>query len=410
MAEASGNGRAHALYAPSAAHRWMVCPASVKATCDLPNFSSVYAAEGTVAHHVLESALNNGEDASAYVGEIVDVEIEGKPSSLIVTKEMADAVQVAIEFLRPIIEEADIWHAEQQVSLELFGAPSCYGTADFTAVVHAAGRIIIVDYKHGAGIAVEVLGNPQLKIYALAGLLGLQKRGIKGITHVQTTIVQPRIPHAAGPTRSHTYTIADLMEFGVEVLDAIERAEAPNPEFVPGEHCRWCGIETTCAARNKAIAGDVVTVISALEDGEYLTIDERERFLHRIEELGVEDFIASLRASLHKYVEEGGKLEKYKLVPKRPSRVWLKDESQTMATLKPFVESKKGGITDFYNMEFKSPSQIEKVIGKGVKARAALAGLTTSVSSGTNLVSIDDPRREALVSAEDEFDALTPDD
>ena len=406
MTKANGNDRGHAQYAPSSAHRWMVCPASVKATAGIKSVSSSYAAEGTVAHHVLEGALLDGKfNAANYIGEIIDVEIEGKDSSLIVTKEMANAVQVCLDFVRPICEEADDWHPEQQVTLELYGADSCYGTADFTAVVRMAGRIILVDYKHGAGQLVEVVDNPQLKIYGLGGLLKIGPG--TGITHVQTTIVQPRAPHPQGPIRSHTYTVAELMDFGAEVLDAIEACEADDPPYVPGEHCKWCGIEHSCGARAKAIAGDIVVVVNEMSDGMILTIDEQERFLQRIEQLGLEDFVGALRAAVHKHIEDGGTSERYKLVPKRASRVWLKDESQTIAALKPLLAKKKASTIDLYNAELKSPSQVESVVGKGVEARAIIAGLTTSVSSGTNLVSIDDVRQSAQITAEDEFDSLT---
>ena len=409
MATATGNERGHALYAPSAAHRWMICAASAKHNAMVKSLSSAYAAEGTVAHHVLEMSIVDGHYvASNHIGDIVDVEIEGKDSSLIVTKEMADAVQVALDYIRPIIEESSEHYAECQVSLALFGAPTCYGTSDFTAVVRVAGRVIVADYKHGAGVVVEVKDNPQLKIYALGTLLKLGK-AMSGITQIQTTIIQPRIPHGDGPIRSHTYTIAELMDFGYDVLAAIERCEAPNPEYVPGEHCHWCAIDGKCAAQAKAGA-DIITVVSEMADGMILSPHDQERLLERIESLGIEDFVTSLRASLHRYVEEGGTLEKYKLVPKRPSRVWLKDESQTVNALTPLLGKKKAAVTDLYNMDLKTPAQIEKVIGKGVEARTVLAGLTASVSSGTNLVSIDDPRRAAAVSAEDEFDALTPDD
>lgn len=408
MTEASGNNRGHAQYAPSAAYRWMACPASVKATAGMESLSSRYAAEGTVAHHVLEGSMLDGKfKASNWIGEIIDVEVEGKLGGMIVTKEMAEAVQVCLDFIKPIVEEADEWHPEQQITLELFGAPDCYGTGDFMARVTIAGRIIIIDYKHGAGTLVEVIDNPQLKIYGLGALLRLGKGS--GITHVQTTIVQPRAPHPQGPIRSHTYTVAELMDFGQDVLDAIDACEADNPPFVPGDHCKWCGIEDSCAARAKAIAGDIVAVISEMSDGMVLTPTEQEQFLQRIESLGLEDFVGALRGAIHKRLEDGGSSDRYKLVAKRASRVWLRDESQTIAKLQPLLAKKNASRVDLYTSEFKSPSEVEKVIGKGVEARAVLEGLTARVSSGTNLVPIDDPRQKALVNAEDEFDSLTSD-
>lgn len=384
----------------------MVCHASVKACAGLPNYSSRYAAEGTVAHHVLEQSLLQNVDAKHFIGDMVDVEIEGKMSSLIVDKPMCEAVQVALDWLRPMIEEADEWHPEQQVSLELYGAASCYGTSDFTAVIAVASRVLVVDYKHGAGVVVEVENNPQLKIYALGTLLQLPPG--THINHVQTTIIQPRTAHPLGPIRSHTYTTVELMDFGADVLYAIERCESPDAQFVPGEHCKWCGIENSCAARAKANAG-ILTVVFDMEDGMALSIDEQERLLMEMENVDIEGFVNSLRAALHKYAEDGGTLTRYKLVPKRGSRVYTKGEDVVARALVPFAQKKGKTMLDLYDMSLKSPSKIEEVIGKGKEARAALAEYTVSVSSGTNLVPVNDYRQAATISAEDEFDALTPD-
>ena len=47
---------AHALLSPSAAERWINCPASVFLNKDIPDEGSVYADEGTAAHTVMELA------------------------------------------------------------------------------------------------------------------------------------------------------------------------------------------------------------------------------------------------------------------------------------------------------------------------------------------------------------------
>ncbi|HJQ13051.1 MAG TPA: DUF2800 domain-containing protein [Gemmatimonadaceae bacterium] len=402
MSKASGNNRGHAQYAPSAAHRWMNCHASVKACLGLPSTSSHYAAEGTVAHHVLEQSLRQNVDAIHFVGDEIEVEVEGKMTTIMVDKPMCEAVQVALDWLKPWISEADEWHPEQQVSLALFGAASCYGTSDFTAVVAVAGRLLVVDYKHGQGVGVEVLDNPQLKIYGLGSLLALPPR--THITHVQTTIIQPRFHHPQGPIRTHTYTTAELMDFGADVLYAIEQCESENPAFVPGEWCKWCGIENSCAARAKASIG-VLAVIDEMADGMVLSISEQERLLQAFDQVGIVSFVDSLRAALHKYAADGGTLSHYKLVPKRASRVYTKPEAQVAAELHRYVKSGDG--LELWKSELKSPAEIEKVIGKGKLAREALAALTTSVSSGTNLVAIGDARPAAAISAEDEFDSLT---
>jgi hypothetical protein len=407
MAAASGNERAHALYAPSAAHRWMRCAASVGATAHIQSKSSVYAAEGTVAHHVLEQCLLSGDDAKKWIGEVIDVEIEGTPSSLIFDKAGAEAVQVALDWIRNVINEADEWSAEQRVSLRLIGATGCYGTSDFMAVVSMAGRIFVVDYKHGAGVPVEVKDNEQLRIYALGAILGLEPARLAGIRQVQTTIIQPRyFGHPDGPIRSWTYTVPELMDFGADVLAAIDACEGPNPTFVPGEWCKWCGIETTCTARVNAVSNEIA-VFREMEDGMVLSTAEQEQLLHNLESMDVEGFIKSLRAALHKSAEEGVPMQFYKLVDKRASRVWNKPEDEVESALELLVASRHKNDLDFRNSSLKSPAQIEELIGKGKEARALIAHYTTAVSSGTNLVPLSNPKRAAVTSAEDEFDALT---
>jgi len=41
---------AHAKLAPSAAHRWLNCPGSIRLTADIPETTSKYAEEGIAAH------------------------------------------------------------------------------------------------------------------------------------------------------------------------------------------------------------------------------------------------------------------------------------------------------------------------------------------------------------------------
>ena len=49
--------KAHAILSPSAAARWLKCPASVAMTASMPEETSPYALEGSIAHAVAESVL-----------------------------------------------------------------------------------------------------------------------------------------------------------------------------------------------------------------------------------------------------------------------------------------------------------------------------------------------------------------
>ena len=68
-----------------------------------------------------------------------------------------------------------------------------FGTAD--CIVIADGELNIVDYKHGKGVEVSAVDNPQMMLYALGALEIFD--GIYDIDSVRMTIYQPGNPISA---------------------------------------------------------------------------------------------------------------------------------------------------------------------------------------------------------------------
>ena len=68
-----------------------------------------------------------------------------------------------------------------------------FGTGD--CVIIADGTLYIVDYKHGKGVEVSAVDNPQMMLYALGALELFD--GIYDIDTVQMAIFQPRRAKAA---------------------------------------------------------------------------------------------------------------------------------------------------------------------------------------------------------------------
>ena len=58
-----------------------------------------------------------------------------------------------------------VFHCETKVSLE-FIEPGMFGTVD-AAVAEIFGRLVVIDFKYGAGVAVEPKDNTQMIYYAL---------------------------------------------------------------------------------------------------------------------------------------------------------------------------------------------------------------------------------------------------
>lgn len=222
----------HSPLGGSGAYRWMPCPGSVGLSSGIQDSESDYAAEGTAAHELAAYCLENDLDAFRSIG----VYHAGK--DIVVDKEMADAVQVYLDAVRSRYSHGPkSWNVESA-----FYCPDLhhyyYGRVDFAAP-SAPGELDIWDYKHGAGIVVEVPRNPQLMYYA-AGWL--QKLGMWSyVEQVNLYVAQPRVTwHPQGVIRRWSIGTQELHQWlHDELLPAMRRAETDD-HVESGEHCRFC--------------------------------------------------------------------------------------------------------------------------------------------------------------------------
>jgi hypothetical protein len=223
--------------------------------------SSIYAAEGSVAHAVAENALTHGRRSFEYVGLTGSyrdgenhVVIHNTPPvdnlgpgdyDFLITEEMASAVNVYLETVQQLFVTwvNPIWRIEERLDLSWL-VPGMFGTGDFTAVI-PLDRAVILDYKHGAGKLVDVGrvagDNVPLSLYAL-GTIGPDNP--HGVDKVEVYIVQPRCPHPDGPVRMISYPVVDLYAWAKNVAQpAYAAAEKPNGKLVAGDWCSWCPAE-----------------------------------------------------------------------------------------------------------------------------------------------------------------------
>lgn len=387
---------AHSTIGPSAASRWMACPGSVSLCATLPKRTSTYADEGSAAHALGEKYLR---------GQILDLSArkgmwlvqdgrewyleKAKPKSGVafeVTQDMIDAVQVYVDHIDGIESEHKVY--EKKLTMDWLH-PGIFGTMD--CGILDGDMYHVIDYKHGAGVAVEVEDNPQMMIYAL-GALG--KRAAKTtIKTVRLTIVQPRKPHPDGPVRYWDIDYADLYDWAENVLIPAARAtELENAPFVPGDkQCRWC--EASRQSKCPALLGAVqdvagMSLISPivetprLPDPGSLTVADKARVLALAALL--ETWIDNVRASALEEAQAGVQFPGLKLVHKITRRRW-RDEAQVAAALQPALGD------EIWDTKLRSPSQIEKLLGKGGKE--ALAQLTESPTGDLTLAPESDRRR-----------------
>lgn len=369
---------AHASLGASNAYRWMACPASPRMCEGLPNKSSVYAAEGTAAHALGELCLANSNHPGHYLGETIE--------GFEVTDDMAQAVAVYYDYVRGIAGPDDDVRLEQRVSLEKLSPPvPMFGTSDCIVYRQREKKLWVIDYKHGAGVPVEAIGNPQGRYYALGAMLALGKD--QPVGEVEIVIVQPRAPHPDGPIRSETVSAAALVDFAADLLDAANRTLADDAPTMPGDHCGFCTAAGICPGlRQQALA--VAQAEFGPPDPRTLAPEQVADLLQKADI--VEAWVKSLRAHAYATLENGGNIPGFKLVPKRATRKWI-NEAEAAAEVGD----------QFWDRKARTPAQVEKIFGK-----AAIEGLTVSVSSGLTMVSESDKRQAAALSAADDFTAL----
>jgi hypothetical protein len=364
---------AHSKTGASSMYRWSVCPGSVRECAKVPAYSSGYAEEGSDAHDKGAQCLRAGE-----------LKVE-----LFDDAETMEAVAEYVDYVLGEVKPGDTLLVEHRFDLSSV-YPGCFGTADAVVYKPADKLLIVVDYKHGAGLPVEVEGNPQLDYYALGALLTC---GFL-VNKVRKVIVQPRCPHRDGPVRAAPDTAAiDLLDFRADLIGYAKATEDENAPLLAGDHCRFCPASGVCPALHaKAQATALVEFSPALPyDPAKLAAALGMRDAVKAWLKGVDEFA-------YREAEAGRCPPGYKLVAKRATRSWS-SEGQVAEVLEDV------GLTAaqiYEPRDVRSPAQIEALFPKK-KLPPAVAELVKSESSGHTLVHESDPRPAARCSAAEEF-------
>ena len=385
----------HSKIGPSALHRLLNCPASHKLSQKYPKgSSSSYAAEGTVAHGIVENALGDAViDMRPDVGDVVTED----GHDVIVDQDMLDGADQMIAFCEPLRDEADTYWVEKRVDLGKLwdGNPPepIFGTVDFAAHNSVEDCLYVVDFKYGR-IPVSPFDNPQAFAYALGACYELGRFPAS----VVIVIIQPRGQDNL-PVKMSTITGLDLMMWAHETLKpGVEALFKQDARFATGDHCRFCPAKIDCPALY-ALAKKT----SRVEFGELppdpvsFSDNELGEVLDSVEVLSW--WFQQVRAEASGRIEKGISVPNWKLVPKRANRSW-KDAGAVEETLEPYGE--------FFDLKLKSPAQVEK-INRNIYERLVEEGMVDKKSSGTTLAPENDPREAAKTkSARDEFGMIDP--
>jgi hypothetical protein len=381
---------AHSPIGASSMHRWEKCPGSVRECKGVKQFESESAKEGTIAHDKCEVLL-------AY--EILKT--KKLAFNKVIEETDQDTLYACYDYVNTIKDDINESGCEPKLDENFFIEhkfdlssvhPGLFGTADCVFYNEDKKELNVYDYKHGAGHPVDVVGNVQLLYYGLGALLST---GLP-CTTVVLTIVQPRCPHPDGPIRRWEVSAMDLMEFSDRLKKAALATEDPDAPLVAGDHCKFCAVAGKCQTlRDLAVKRAMTEFDEFKDDAEKLS--EVLKWLPMIE-----DFVRNVKRYAYMQAVQGKVPLGHKLVEKRATRKWAKTEEETAQDLLEFVDLDVFDTDDFFTKKFKSPAQIEKVIGQKLPETFFI-----KESSGSVLVSEADARRELANDPADVFNEIT---
>lgn len=255
---------AHARLSPSAASRWIECPASVLLAEKFPKSDDggFFAREGTAAHALAETILNGGSLDDWAAGEGSEFTYSAD--------EMKNEVEKYISFIeeRVSVSEGATLFVEQRLPT---GVPTCWGTSDAVLVFPAEKTIEIVDLKYGKGVEVLADNNPQTRLYGAGALDEFSL--IYDLYTVRMTIVQPRLNSIS----TEELSADDLRAWRDSIIPIAKSALDGSGGFGPSEKaCRWCPASGACRAQAEAFARE------DFPDPEVLSPDEIAAELEKV--------------------------------------------------------------------------------------------------------------------------------
>ena len=383
--------RAHSLFSPSSAHRWLPCPGSAQPNYLAPDEGSPYAAEGTLAHEMAEEWLRHGPPA---------------PDD----PEMYDPVQAYVDWCIAAADGADEALIETRVDFSVYTPlPNQTGTLDFCAI-HASpvgGLAVLCDLKYGTGVRVYAKDNEQLKLYALGVFEAWD--WLYDFKRLDLRVCQPRL----GVFDEWEISRAELLAFGEYVKERSALALQPDAPRVAGEkQCRFCKVKDTCPAHLDLLhqlTDDVFDVVEPLTPERAMSLPPDPPSLPPVEAMSVEQLarILPYRSTITGWLDAihkrllaealaGREVPGWRLVEGRSRRKWA-DEDKTKGVLVENI----GGLAGTWTLV--SPSEAEtRLKAQGMKSKDAKALVAT--------LTVKPPGAPTLVPATDERPTLDHDD
>lgn len=361
----------HALLSASSSHRWLNCPPSARLCEKYEDAGSEYAQEGTDAHSLCEYKLRQalGMDAA-----------DPTENLSFYNEEMEQCATDYAAYVLELVEGAKknckdpVVLIEQRLDFSRF-VKDGFGTGD--CVIIADGTLDIVDYKHGKGVEVSAVENPQMMLYALGALELFD--GIYDIDTVRMTIFQPRRENVSVCVMAKD----DLLQWAHNDLTyKAKLAYEGGGEFACGDWCRFCKAKAVCRKRaeyNLELAKYDFEMPDTLDDAEIAAI------LDKADELTA--WAADVKEYALRQALSGTEYPGYKVVEGRSNRRYISEEAVADAV------SQAG--YDPYAKKVLGLTEMQKLLGKK-KFDELLGGMIEKPQGKPVLVPLSDKRQPKL--------------
>lgn len=378
------------LVGGSIASRRIACPASFQESLKSPHGgSSIYAEEGTALHEVMTHLLRNPKlDPPSVIGKTFN--------KVVITADLFDDRIVAA--LAALAELEEIYGGGFKIvalerRVDFPGIPGAFGTAD--VILQSKTHTLVVDWKFGAGVQVEVVTAGELNAQALFYASG--SRTMFKDRKLVIAIIQPTFD----PPLTHAeVSMANLQSFEATLIGAVANSLTNHPTRKRGEHCRFANCKATCVLWTGPLLDLTVlgkppqprpANMTEINWGEFLAaakhlVDSAIMYKKDIDE------------ALMEHLRAGGKAPGYGLKPAVKNRKWLDDTALVARQLK------KLGLKDEQIWQHKLQTfQVVDAAAKKLRVEVPESLRPRPVTTDLVLTSEDDPAAVSQRKLTEEF-------
>lgn len=316
-------------YRPSAADRWVNCPASVDAEAQFPEGPESEAARWGTACHELAYFSGLAGDPCEFIGKPAE-------NGVLFTDEMA---KIVLQYQDEINSWPNVggYLLERTVRSDEF--PDWGGTADGVASAHSESgeTLYVADLKTGWGV-VEPFENWQLLCYACL----ITEQFKLSPSQIIFVIIQPRPAHHLGRVRRWEIDADQLAGYRREIVEAMQ---CKTKHFNSGPHCTYCAAVRSCEANRQAGFRSLdVSTIDGLRKLEAHELSGEYKLLMAAQKR-IETRLKGLKVEVEERAVGGEQIPGLYLIPAKGDTRWASGGAETIEALTGAKLRKEAFIT-----------------------------------------------------------------